>query len=467
MTDTTWRMGFHLVPPAGWINDPNGLCQFRGLYHAFYQYSPDWPHGGERCWGHATSCDLVSWEHHGIAIHQDIPEDANGAYSGSAFVERNAAADGGDRMRVYYTGNVKVPGDFDYVNEGREANEITVESDDGMLFSPKRVLLRNADYPALCSCHVRDPKVWEERGERHMLLGARDRDSRGLALVYDSDDGLGWRLRRAVRSGDAFGFMWECPDRIELAGGGATRTFLGFCPQGMPAKDPDGRGTSWSGYLPLEGSLLDAETVDTAPWREWDAGFDFYAPQTFVDDAGRTILIAWVGMPEDDFHGQPEGLDWIHCLSVPRELTLDERDPSRILQWPVSEVDGLRRDAVEAEGGVMRVSGSRADVVVEKIAGDFALTLDGALSVRGSDEGITLAIDEATGLGRRERTVVGETLESLRVLVDGSVVEVFANGGRVTFTTRWFPTEDDLTVRLEGAHGPAHAWAMAAANPCD
>jgi len=53
------------------------------------------------------------------------------------------------------------------------------------------------------------------------------------------------------------------------------------------------------------------------------------------------------------------------------------------------------------------------------------------------------------------------------VLVDGSVVEVFANGGRVTFTTRWFPTEDDLTVRLEGAHGPARAWAMAAANPCD
>ena len=54
-----------------------------------------------------------------------------------------------------------------------------------------------------------------------------------------------------------------------------------------------------------------------------------------------------------------------------------------------------------------------------------------------------------------------------RMLVDGSVVEVFANGGRVTFTTRWFPTEDDLTVRLEGAHGPARAWAMAAANPCD
>ena len=172
-------------------------------------------------------------------------------------------------------------------------------------------------------------------------------------------------------------------------------------------------------------------------------------------------------MPEDDFHGQPEGLDWIHCLSVPRELTLDERDPSRILQWPVSEVDGLRRDAVEAEGGEMRVGGRRADVVVEKIAGDFALTLDGALSIRGSDGGITLAIDEATGLGRRERTIVGETLESLRVLVDGSVVEVFANGGRVTFTTRWFPTEDDLTVRLEGAHGPARAWAMAAANPCD
>ena len=32
---------FHLVPPVGWLNDPNGLCQLGDTYHAFFQYSVD------------------------------------------------------------------------------------------------------------------------------------------------------------------------------------------------------------------------------------------------------------------------------------------------------------------------------------------------------------------------------------------------------------------------------------------
>ena len=51
MTTNRWRMGFHLMPPTGWVNDPNGLCYFNGLYHVFHQYSPDWPNGSERGWG--------------------------------------------------------------------------------------------------------------------------------------------------------------------------------------------------------------------------------------------------------------------------------------------------------------------------------------------------------------------------------------------------------------------------------
>ena len=35
-----WRMKFHLMPPTGWMNDPNGLCQFHGTYHVFFQYTP-------------------------------------------------------------------------------------------------------------------------------------------------------------------------------------------------------------------------------------------------------------------------------------------------------------------------------------------------------------------------------------------------------------------------------------------
>ena len=30
-----FRPGYHLAPPIGWINDPNGFCYFQGKYHVF------------------------------------------------------------------------------------------------------------------------------------------------------------------------------------------------------------------------------------------------------------------------------------------------------------------------------------------------------------------------------------------------------------------------------------------------
>ena len=33
-----WRQNLHIEPPEGWMNDPNGLCFFDGLYHVYFQY---------------------------------------------------------------------------------------------------------------------------------------------------------------------------------------------------------------------------------------------------------------------------------------------------------------------------------------------------------------------------------------------------------------------------------------------
>ncbi len=106
-THERWTPRFHLAPRQGWLNDPNGLCQFHGTYHVFYQAAPAWPASGKKGWGHFASRDLVRWEDLGEPLVPSIPEDADGVYSGSALVVAGGAPDGGDLLRLYYTGNVK------------------------------------------------------------------------------------------------------------------------------------------------------------------------------------------------------------------------------------------------------------------------------------------------------------------------------------------------------------------------
>lgn len=461
-----WRMGFHLMPPVGWLNDPNGLCQLNGTYHVFHQYSPAWPQPhAPRGWGHAVSDDLVHWRHLGMAISPDTPEEASGSYSGCAVRMPGANADGSDGLRLYYTGNVKEPGDYDYVRTGRQANQLLIETPDGIHLGPKRVLLRNADYPSDCTCHVRDPKVWRDgTGAWWMILGARDTSDRGFVLLMGSEDGLAWTPAGEIRSDEPFGFMWECPDRIELDGA----VYLSCSPQGM-ADRPWAHGMrDVAGYFPLvdDTDLTSPNVrVNVTDFRLWDAGFDFYAPQTFVDEQGRTLLIGWMGMPEAPFTSAPDGITWCHCLTVPRVLT--RRTDGTIAQMPAPELAALREDeAALAVPGTTAVMDHRVDLELAGIDGPLFLTLDGALEIGYDGHELRMRFigdavaPDGIGAGRTERTCPLDQLHDLRILVDSSAVEVFADGGRVAMATRWFPTADTLAVSVEGACEPARIWTM-------
>ena len=63
-----YRLGYHIMAPANWINDPNGLIQYKGEYHAFYQHHPYDENWGPMHWGHVKSKDLVNWEHCPVAL---------------------------------------------------------------------------------------------------------------------------------------------------------------------------------------------------------------------------------------------------------------------------------------------------------------------------------------------------------------------------------------------------------------
>src|SRR5207247_4559627 len=79
------RPQYHFLPPANWMNDPNGLLQWKGQYHLFYQYNPHGPFHAHIHWGHAVSADLVHWTDLPIALTPTAERaDAHGCWSGSA-----------------------------------------------------------------------------------------------------------------------------------------------------------------------------------------------------------------------------------------------------------------------------------------------------------------------------------------------------------------------------------------------
>ena len=454
MAHDEWRLGFHLMPPKGWVNDPNGLCQYKGTYHVFHQYNPEWP-GGVVRWGLFTSDDLAHWQHHGVVIDRTLPEEDGGVWSGSAFIEDGV-------MHVFYTANRKFHDrdDYDYVLTGRTACQFHVTSTDGVTFGPKKLVLDNSDSPAGTSMHVRDPIVWRQDGAYHMLLGARRADDVGEVLLYDSDDLDRWTHRRTVTSDEKLGYMWECPNRVVLDG----REFLAVCPQGEPSQPEAFQNHDNSGYFPLEGALINTEKVHRAEFVEWDRGFDFYAPQCFQDESGRTIMIAWMSEPVPQCDTHPDGLAWCNCLTVPRVLS--QGSDGRILQQPAPELDALHGERLElASCTPLLLDEHRADVRVEGIEGDFSLVLDGALELsfcaaEGKARLRFLEGGENVAAGRTERVCPMGDLRDARVLVDSSAVEVFLNGGEVAFATRWFPRVEQLSVEACGSFGKAAAWPM-------
>jgi fructan beta-fructosidase len=77
---------FHFTPDSMWMNDPNGMVYFDGVYHLFYQHYPDSTVWGPMHWGHATSTDMVRWDHQPIALY---PDELGYIFSGSAVVDYN------------------------------------------------------------------------------------------------------------------------------------------------------------------------------------------------------------------------------------------------------------------------------------------------------------------------------------------------------------------------------------------
>lgn len=431
-----FRQKLHLEPKYGWINDPNGLCYFKGEYHVYYQYSPDSPTGsGKKCWGHWKSPDLINWRSMGIVLFPDTPDDKDGVYSGCGFVK-------GDTLYLFYTGNVKEDGDHDYITSGRGANVILVTTKNGQDMSAKKVLLRNSDYPEECSCHVRDPKVWEEDGRYHMVLGARTLQDKGCVLHYVSDDLENWSFFEKYTADD-MGYMWECPDEFSVDG----HRFLSISPQGLAHEKFDNQNVYSSGYYCMENGVL-------ADFREWDKGFDFYAPQSFETPDGRRILLGWEGIGDIPYSNPTAEIGWQHCLTLPRELTVSAK--GKLLQNPVRELVLLRKnEAAVNSGDTLKIE--LPFELIAKASGDIRVRLENVLQLVHQNGEFRLEfLSESASGGRDVRYADIPKIGDIRIIADKASVEVYINGGETVMSARMYPEDTEISLSAEGINGTVY-----------
>lgn len=438
-----FRQKLHLMPPVGWLNDPNGLCQFKGVYHAFFQYSPLNAEGGVKMWGHYTSRDMIDWEYQGVTLYPDQPFDCSGVYSGCAFIE-----DG--EMYLYYTGNVKLEDrdDYDYVNSGREANTVLVTSTDGVNFGRKRLLMKNSDYPADLTLHVRDPKVWKENGVYYMLQGARTKEDSGQAIVFRSEDKLHWSFHSRIKTNDKFGYMWECPDYFEVDG----TKILSASVQGLTGDQWKERNVYQSGYFVVEGDILGEYSL--SDYRLWDYGFDYYAPQSFETDDGRRIQIGWMGMPDcEEYTNRTIEDGWQHCFTFPREVFVKD---GIVRQRPIRELGERKILSEETKNRLETKNYTVYEAVVSDISDDqFHAVLAENLIVKYENNRFVIEFinsrNNKVSCGRKIRYVEMDHVTDVRILSDESSVEIFVNDGAYVFSTRYYPEEPGICIEAEGA----------------
>lgn len=435
------RPGYHLSARTGWMNDPNGFSYYNGKYHMFYQYYPYDTAWGSMHWGHAVSEDLLHWEYLPVAIAPDEPYDRDGCFSGSALT----LPDG--RHLLMYTSvlreRLKTGGETDVQTQSLAVG-------DGIDYEKyeKNPVLDESDLPEGGSrVDFRDPKMWQNpNGTYSCICGNRAADGSGQILLFTSENGFDWKYKSVLAANkNRFGKMWECPDFFKLDGKWVLITSpQDMLPEGFEYHNGNGTLCLIGGFDATAG-IFTEECDQTL-----DYGIDFYAPQTLLAPDGRRIMIGWM-QNWDTCNMKSSEMGWFGQMSLPRELSLRN---GRIYQWPVRELDALRKNKVEYHDVTISdwrkldgISGRRVDIemtvrpedqehVYRKFVFRFAENKQYHTELTFRPEEAVLQIDRKFCGSRRaiihQRRILvrggGEELK-MRIILDRFSVEVFLNDG--------------------------------------
>lgn len=424
------RPCYHYLPPANWMNDPNGVIQWQDQYHLFYQYNPNAPVHADMHWGHAVSDDLIHWRDLPVALAPVDSYDEAGVFSGCAVNNDGVPT-------IIYTGT---RGERSSI----QTQCIATSSDDLLTWEKYtgNPVIREIPTESKQSRDFRDPFVWREGDTWYMVVGSRIEGVGGTVFLYRSSDLIHWEYLNPILTGDINrnGRMWECPNFFKLD----DRWVLIVSAH---------LGHQTASVFYFVGDYHDHRFTPT-----FEGVLDYsylYAPLSLKDDRGRRLLWAW--LREGRTVEAQKAAGWSGVQSIPRELTLRG---GRLNMVPVPELESIRGAHHHfADLDLM----SEMQVDVSGTALDFEITFEGnlfglrlACNPDGSEQTQVIYDNSANELRvNREQSSdqdgvdthpeiaphildAGEALQ-LRILLDGSVLEIIANG-RTSLTSRIYPS---------------------------
>jgi beta-fructofuranosidase len=326
----------------------------------------------------------------------------------------------------------------------------------------------------------RDPCVWREEDEWYLAIGSGVEGQGGVVLLYRSRDLIHWdylhflcrgRKDELLPGNDpvSTGEMWECPDFFPLA----DRHALLVSTQGAVIYSV---GT-------YENHYFRPEVQGRA-----DLSVSYYAARSMLDDKGRRILWGWIREGRSEAAQRAAG--WAGVMSLPRVVSLGP--DGRLSMTPAPELDSLRGAHHHFDGqplhGAFSVRGDSLEIQAEfELAGSEVVGLT-VRSAPGEEEHTSITYNRTKSqlLVEREHSSLSadadrgpqggsftlaenETLK-LRIFLDASVIEIFAND-RACLTSRVCPSRpDSLGIGTLAKGGEARlkaldVWEMRAISP--
>ena len=475
---TKWYPVYHVAPPVGWLNDPNGFSYYKGEYHIFYQHHPYSVNWGPMHWGHSTTKDFFHWDYQPIAIAPGAFTegkewyDWDGCFSGCGYEFEG-------KLWLMYTsqrfngpsGTNPSDNPSGYNPSGSSGGGNVTErqcfaySEDGIHFTKYEknpVINIPNDHKIIANIDFRDPKIWDHDGKYYCAIGNRIHDrSRTQIVLFESENFFDWKFKSvaAISKPDySEGTMWECPGFAHFG----DKYVMIISPQHVPPKGRLFHNIHQAGYM--VGTLdYDTGIFEHGDFFTFDYGFDFYATTMMKNPEGRYFIIAWMAAWQSPFPEQEDG--WATMLTIPRELKMT--DDGKVLTVPPKELEEMRGEGVHYKNlsidkatkldGVKGAVGELLFDVDVKKTGDFGFEL------RCSEDGETEktvfyynAAEKVFGLNRdkagkdqsgvREFDVPEVDVLKFRIYLDKSSIEVFINDGEFVMSTRVYPKDDSTDI---------------------